>query len=123
MVAATAAAPKRKAKKATKDPVRLYSRGVVLGFKRSRANQYESCPLVRIEGVNTRKDAEFYAGKRVAYVYKGTTVKNGHKYRIVWGKVRRPHGNNGVVRTKFAKNLPPQSFGRRVRVFMYPSNI
>ena len=37
---------------------------------RSKVAQYENQSLIKIEGVNTAKDAEFYFGKRVAYVYK-----------------------------------------------------
>ena len=37
---------------------------------RSKVAQYENQSLIKIGGVNTAKDAEFYFGKRVAYVYK-----------------------------------------------------
>ncbi|KAK8962491.1 60S ribosomal protein L35a-3 [Platanthera guangdongensis] len=107
------------------ESVRLYVRGTILGYKRqaSKSNQYENTSLVQIEGVNTKEEVGWYAGKRMAYVYKAKTKKNGTHYRCIWGKVTRPHGNSGVVRAKFKSNLPPQSMGRKVRVFMYPSNI
>ncbi|CAM6119214.1 unnamed protein product [Calypogeia fissa] len=103
--------------------VRLYVRGIVLGYKRSKSNQYPSTSLVQIEGVNTKEEVNWYLGKRLAYVYKGKTKKNGTLFRVIWGKVARAHGNSGVVRARFRKNLPPSSLGAKLRVFLYPSRI
>lgn len=72
-------------------------------------NQYETMSLVQIEGVNTKEDVAWYAGKRMAYIYKAKTKSNETRYRCIWGKVTRPHGNSGVVRAKFKSNLPPES--------------
>ncbi|KAH0865110.1 hypothetical protein HID58_082321 [Brassica napus] len=98
--------------------VRLYVRGTVLGYKRSKSNQYPNTSLIQIEGVNTTEEVNWYKGKRMAYIYKAKTKKNGSHYRCIWGKVTRPHGNSGVVRAKFTSNLPPKSMGARVRVFI-----
>ncbi|CAN1853518.1 60S ribosomal protein L35a-3 [Linum perenne] len=89
--------------------VRLYVRGTVLGYKRSKSNQYPNTSLVQIEGVNTKEEVNWYRGKRMAYIYKAKVKKNGSHYRCIWGKVTRPHGNSGVVRAKFTSNLPPKS--------------
>ncbi|GJR20682.1 60S ribosomal protein L35a-1 [Tanacetum coccineum] len=102
---------------------RLYTRGTILGYKRSKSNQYPNTSLVQIENVNTKDEVSWYQGKKMAYVYKAKVKKNGSHYRCIWGKVTRPHGNTGIVRAKFTSNLPPKSMGSRVRVFMYPSNI
>ncbi|CAN4086628.1 unnamed protein product [Withania somnifera] len=102
---------------------RLYVRGTVLGYKRSKSNQYPNTSLIQIEGVNTKEEVNWYLGKRLGYIYKAKTKKNNSHYRCIWGKVCRPHGNSGVVRAKFKSNLPPKSMGAKVRVFMYPSNI
>jgi len=64
---------------------------------------------VQIEGVNTKEDVAWYAGKRLAYIYKAKTKSSETRYRCIWGKVTRPHGNSGVVRAKFKSNLPPES--------------
>merc|ERR1719188_2138536 len=116
---------KKKAKvvKKTKQPVRLYAKALVLGYKRSKSNVYPTTTLLKIDGVKTREDTTFYLGKRVAYVYKAKKELNNSKYRVMWGKVRRPHGNSGVVRAKFHKAMPPRAFGGPCRVMMYPSSI
>ncbi|KMZ63816.1 60S ribosomal protein L33-B [Zostera marina] len=103
--------------------VRLYVRGTILGYKRSKSNQYEHTSLVQIEGVNTKEEVSWYCGKRMAYIYKAKTKKDGSLYRCIWGKVTRSHGNTGIVRAKFRRNLPSRSMGDKVRVFMYPSSI
>ncbi|GAB2211147.1 hypothetical protein Droror1_Dr00016439 [Drosera rotundifolia] len=89
--------------------VRLYVRGSILGYKRSKSNQYPNTSLIQIEGVNTKEEGTWYQGKRMAYIYKAKTKKKGTHYRCIWGKVIRPHGNSGVVRAKFKSNLPPRS--------------
>ncbi|XP_010243420.1 PREDICTED: 60S ribosomal protein L35a-2-like [Nelumbo nucifera] len=101
--------------------VRLYVRGTVLGYKRSKSNQYPNMSLIQIEGVNT-KEVTWYCHKQLAYIYKGN-VKNRTHYRCIWGKVTRPHGNSGIVQSKFKSNLPPRFMGLKVWVLMYPSNI
>jgi len=102
---------------------RLYSKGRVLGHKRGKRNTRPNTSLVQIEGVSTKEDAQFYLGKRVAYVYRAKREIAGSNVRVIWGRVTRPHGNNGVVKSKFRSNLPPHAFGASVRVMLYPSNI
>ncbi|CAG8843260.1 30631_t:CDS:2, partial [Gigaspora margarita] len=42
----------------------------VLGFKRSKRNQSPNTTLIRIEGVSTKEETQYYQGKHVAYVYR-----------------------------------------------------
>ncbi|KAI0060660.1 60S ribosomal protein L33-A-like protein [Artomyces pyxidatus] len=102
---------------------RLYSKGRVLGHKRGKRNTRPNTSLLQIEGVSSKQDADFYLGKRVAYVYRAKREIQGSKVRVIWGRVTRPHGNNGVVKSKFRSNLPPHAFGASVRIMLYPSNI
>ncbi|KAI8919657.1 ribosomal protein L35A [Entophlyctis helioformis] len=101
----------------------LYAKGRVLGFRRSKRNTKEHTSLLQVEGVRTPQDAEFYLGKRVAYVYRAERAIDGSKIRVIWGRITRTHGNSGGVRAKFASNLPAKSFGASVRVMLYPSRV
>ena len=69
IMAAIADTPKAK----KSQPVRLYTNGVMVGFRRGGANSgnhYNHTALIALEGVKQRTDTEFYMGKRVAYIYK-----------------------------------------------------
>ncbi|KAI7863668.1 ribosomal protein L35Ae-domain-containing protein, partial [Spinellus fusiger] len=59
--------------------------------------------LIQVEGVKTTKNAQFYLGKRIAYVYRARREVNGSKVRVIWGRIAR-------------KNLPPKVFGASVRI-------
>ncbi|KAF1946126.1 60S ribosomal protein L33-A [Clathrospora elynae] len=97
---------------------RLYVKGRHVSYQRGKRNTNPNVSLLQLEGVSSSVDAEWYLGKRVAYVYR---VSSGN--RVVWGKIRRTHGNSGMVRASFRNNLPPKSFGASVRVMMYPSSV
>lgn len=94
-----------------------------MGYKRSKANQQNHTALIKLNGVVSRGEVDFYLGKRIAYVYRAKTLKKGTPFRVIWGKVMRPHGNVGTVKAKFLSNLPPSSLGGSVRVFLYPSRV
>jgi len=102
---------------------RLYVKGKHISFQRAKHTIRPNTSLIKIEGVDDTKAATFYNGKRIAYVYRGKTEVRGTKIRVIWGKVTRPHGNSGVVRAQFKKNLPPKSLGAMVRIMLYPSSI
>lgn len=95
---------------------RLYAKGRVLGFTRSKRNTKEHTSLLQLEGVRTSEDTQFYLGKRVAYVYRAKREIDGSRIRVIWGRITRAHGTSGAVRAKFRSNLPPRSFGAGVRV-------
>lgn len=54
--------------------------------------------------------------QRIAYVYKAKREINGSRVRVIWGRISRPHGNNGAVKSKFTSNLPAKTFGASCRI-------
>ena len=92
-----------------------------MNFKRGQRTQQENQAVLKIQNVNERSAATFYHGKRVAYIYKAKNTKRGTNYKAMWGKVIGHHGNSGLVRAKFARNLPPRAMGATLRVMLYPN--
>ncbi|ODO01462.1 hypothetical protein I350_06282 [Cryptococcus amylolentus CBS 6273] len=95
---------------------RLYTKGRIIGHKRGKRNSRPNQSLVQVEGVDSAEAARAYLGKRVAYVYKAKREINGSKVRVIWGRISRSHGGNGVVKTKFRTNLPAKTFGASCRI-------
>ena len=51
---------------------RLYVRATFLTFRKGKTTQNENQALLKLEGLNDRKEVPYYLGKRVVYVYKTT---------------------------------------------------
>jgi large subunit ribosomal protein L35Ae len=105
-------------------PPKLHIDGAILGYQRGLRTQNCSVSLIKIKGVDSKMDTDFYLGKKIAFITKAEVPdKFGNKFRVNWGKVCRAHGANGVVRCRFRRNLPPASIGGKVRVMLYPSRV
>ena len=94
---------------------RLYVKAKFAGFRRNKVWVLNNQALLKIEGLNDKKEAQYYLGKRVVYIYKAKTG-----FRTIWGRICTQHGNNGMVRAKFLHNLPPRAIGATLRVMLYP---
>ena len=101
-------------------PTRLWVKSRFTGFRRNRETQRPNQALLRIEGVNDAKAANYYLGKRCVYIYKAGTSRNQSKFRTIWGRVCTTHGNSGAVIARFKPNLPARAMGSNIRVMLYP---
>merc|ERR1719267_312205 len=74
---------------------RLHVDAAILGYQRGLRNQNNNVSLIKIKGVDSKEDVDFYLGKRVAFITKADVAdKYGNKFRVNWGKVCRAHGSN-----------------------------
>ena len=94
---------------------RLYVKAVFTGFRRNKVWTLNNQALLKLEGVNDKKETQYYLGKRVVYIYK---TKSG--FRTICLRIISHHENNGTVIAKFLHNLPPRGIGAQLRVMLYP---
>lgn len=88
---------------------------IFVSHKRALDVVHPEVSLLRINNVTDRETAAKYIKNAVIFVYtnkKGETISNN-------GVITRVHGNKGVVRAKFERNLCPKSIGQIVRVKLY----
>merc|ERR1712154_297855 len=89
--------------------------GTVLSYRRSRVQQRRNYVLIKVDDCETKEQAKGLCGKKVVYVYR----TKSNERRMMKGKVNRTHGNSGVIRAKFVRNMPASSFGERCKVLLY----
>lgn len=94
-----------------------------ISFKRSQRTVHPRYALLKMDNVTTKEQAEAYIGRAVElYIPKTKVQLSGYKERIVTGYIHRVHGNSGIVRARFEKNLSPSFIGSYVYVQLYKAN-
>lgn len=80
----------------------------IVSFRRGRHTYKSGHLIIAIEGTESRKDAEKWAGKAVSW--------KSPAGKIIKGTIAAPHGNKGLVRAIFEKGLPGQSVNTEVEI-------
>jgi len=87
-----------------------YLKGVFMNYKQSRHVIHPKFAIIKVEGVNTRKQAYSLIGKRARWV-----TPSG-KYMV--GKITKVHGNKGCLIARFGKaGLPGQAIGSELLIY------
>mmetsp|Transcript_27496 Transcript_27496/g.55324 ORF Transcript_27496/g.55324 Transcript_27496/m.55324 type:complete len:105 (-) Transcript_27496:983-1297(-) len=95
---------------------KFFTKGIVLGYKRSLRNQKTSRVILKISTSKQYKKLEPFLGKKVFFV-KELQLK---KKKIIWGKITSFHGRSGAFLAHFKKNLPSSYFGSSVYIAPFP---
>ncbi|MFN7088718.1 MAG: 50S ribosomal protein L35ae, partial [Candidatus Paceibacteria bacterium] len=84
-------------------------KGFIINYRGSLKVKKPKQMIVKIEGIDTKKDVSKVIGKKVTW-----TSPTGKK---ISGLITQPHGNKGAVRVLFSeKGLPGQALGQQVEV-------
>ena len=84
--------------------------GIIVSFRRGRKTQTTNQMIIKVESVNSKKDAEKLVGKTVKWSAPGKQKK------VLQGKISAPHGGKGAVRAIFDTGMPGQSLGQKIVV-------
>ena len=82
--------------------------GTILSYRRGRHTQNVNQILVELDNVNSKEKAEEFLNKKI--IWKSPSGKE------IRGEIIALHGNKGVVRVKFERNLPGQAITTKVQI-------
>jgi len=81
---------------------------MVLNFRQGRHTQKTNQLLISAKDVDSRASASRFIGKKVMW-----KTRSG---KIIAGKIVAPHGNNGVLRTRFSKGISGEVIGKELSI-------
>ncbi len=86
----------------------IFMEGIVLSYRRGRHTQNINQVLVKLDNIDSKEKAKKFLGKKI--VWKSPSGKQ------IKGEIISLHGNRGIVRAKFERNLPGQAMTTRVEI-------
>jgi large subunit ribosomal protein L35Ae len=86
----------------------IFMQGTVLSYRRGRHTQNVNQVLVRLNNVDSKEKAKKFLGKKL--VWKSPSGKE------IKGEIIALHGNKGIIRAKFERNLPGQAITTKVQI-------
>lgn len=88
-----------------------------VSYQRSKVKLHKRVALFTLQGIRSREAATQAVGKVIGIV-------NPASGKTIFGRVSCLHGNSGVVRARFFRNLPAQLLGCHARLFFRdPENL
>ena len=83
-------------------------KGLFFNYRGGKHTQRNKEILIKIDGVNDRKKAASFIGKKVIW--------NNPQGSSIVGKIMVVHGRMGVLRASFKKGLPGQAIGANLTI-------
>lgn len=77
-----------------------------IGYRGGQRTQHNKYALIRVDGVDSRKEASAYIGRRAVWC-----SASGNQ---LIGRVASIHGRGGVLEVRFRKGLPGDAVGTKI---------
>jgi len=81
---------------------------IVLSYRRGRHTQNVNQVLIKLDNVDSKEKAKEFMGKKLTW--KSPSGKE------IKGEIIALHGNKGIIRAKFERNLPGQAITTKVEI-------
>jgi large subunit ribosomal protein L35Ae len=86
----------------------IFMQGTILSYRRGRRTQDVNQMLIELENITSKEKAKEFLNKKIIW-----ETPSGKEIK---GEIIALHGNKGVVRAKFERNLPGQAITTKVEV-------
>ena len=83
-------------------------KGTILSYRRGRHTQNVNQMLIELENVDSKEKASQFIGKKLVWI--------SPSGKQITGKIIALHGNKGIIRAKFERNLPGQAVMTKVQI-------